>query len=89
MSIVPRPGPFAEKIPWTVPQETPTHTPSQATPPKRQGALCPLPYILLPVFCLTSTEILNVLYSLGPVCVTKGVGVEQKGFSGGLGASGH
>lgn len=24
-----------------------------------------------PVFCLTSTEILNVLYSPGPACVTK------------------
>ena len=42
----PRPGPFAEKTPWTISQETPTYTPSQATLPKRQGALRPLPYVL-------------------------------------------
>ena len=42
----PRPGPFAEKTPWTISQETPTYTPLQTTPPKRQGALCPLPYVL-------------------------------------------
>lgn len=45
--------------------------PSQATPPERQGALCPLPMYSPPVFRLTSTEILNVLYSPGPVCVAK------------------
>ena len=42
----PRPGPFAEKTPWIISQETSTYTPSQATPPKRQGALHPLPYVL-------------------------------------------
>ena len=42
----PRPGPSAEKTPWTISQETPTYTPSQATLPKRQGALRPLPYVL-------------------------------------------
>lgn len=60
--------PLAEKTPWTISQETPTYTPSQATPPKRQGALAPSPVYSPPVFCLTSTEILNVLYTPGPVC---------------------
>lgn len=76
------PGPFAEKTPWTISQETPTYTPSQPPLPRGGGPSAPSPVYPPPVFRLTSTEILNVLYSPGPACVTKvregrGVNVER------------
>lgn len=39
-------APLLRRPPWTISQEPPTYTPSQATPPERQGALRPLPYVL-------------------------------------------
>lgn len=82
----PRPGPFAEKTPWTIPQETPTCTPSQH-PSRQAGARRPRPVYSPPVFRLTSTEILNVLYTPGP-CVSPGEGGIQVGSFSALGAEG-
>lgn len=51
----------------------PPHTPLHKPPlPRGRGPSAPSPMYSPPVFCLTSTEILNVLSSPGPVCVSKG-----------------
>lgn len=51
----------------------PPHTPLHKPPlPRGRGPSAPFPMYSPPVFCLTSTEILNVLSSPGPACVSKG-----------------
>lgn len=51
----------------------PPHTPLHKPPlPRGRGPSAPSPMYSPPVFCLTSTEILNVLSSPGPVYVSKG-----------------
>lgn len=48
------------------------HTPLHKPPLSRgRGPSAPFPMYSPPVFCLTSTEILNVLYSPGPACVAE------------------
>lgn len=50
----------------------PPHTPLHKPPlPRGRGPSAPSPVYSPPVFRLTSTEILNVLYTPGPVCVTR------------------
>lgn len=62
--------------------------PFTSTPPDRQGARRPLPVYSPPVFRLTSTEILNVLYTPGP-CVSPGEGGLEVGSFSALGSRRH
>ncbi|ELK00317.1 MyoD family inhibitor [Pteropus alecto] len=71
----------------------PPHTPLHKAPlPRGRGPSAPSPVYSPPVFRLTSTEILNVLYTPGPVCVTRwgrgGIKAEGLLCSGELGAGG-
>lgn len=62
--------PFAEKTPWTISQETPTYTPSQAPLPRGRGP--PPPPRVLPT-CVSFDQHRNIkrpLYT-GPLCVAR------------------
>lgn len=83
----PRPGPLLRRLLGLFPKKPP-HTPLHKHPSREAGARRPRPVYSPPVFRLTSTEILNVLYTPGP-CVSPGEGGMEVGSVSAPGGGGQ